>query len=466
LRPDWSALGSSLSGEVLLPGEPSFEAAYRPKIPRFGAIEPDAVIRCETAADVRETIGFAIRHRLPTAIRSGGHCFAGRSSTDGALIDVSPMRQVSVDAGLAAIGAGARLGDLYDALLTDRVTIPAGCGPTVGIAGLVLGGGLGVLGRRHGLTCDALRSAQVVLADGRIVDCDASREPDLFWALRGGGSEGPGVVTSLRFDTVPAPDLTVFHLTWPFAEAVAVLDAWQAWAPRGPDELAASLLIKVPAEVERPPTVNVFGSLVGDESSLIELLDPLVVGADSEPTSATHEPMPFRDAKRRLVEIGEAVAGEAEGAAAGDPYSKSEYFPRRLPPEAVSALIEHLGSDRVAGQARELDFTPWGGAYNRVPASATAFVHRDQLFLLKHGAEVGADAGSTERDAARRWLAASWELVHHWGSGGAYPNFPDPELDDPERAYLGSNLARVVRVRRRYDPDGVFAARSPSPARG
>jgi FAD/FMN-containing dehydrogenase len=459
LSPDWPALGGSLSGELLLPGEPGYDAAHRPEIPRFRTIEPIAVVRCETADDAAEAIRFAARHRLQMATRSGGHCFAGRSSTEGLLIDVSPMRGVSVEAGVATVGAGARLGDVYDALLAHGVTIPAGCGPTVGISGLVLGGGLGILGRKHGLTADALMSARVVLADGRIVDTDADHEPDLFWALRGGGSERLGVVTSLSFETVAAPDAIVFHLAWPVSAAGRVIDAWQGWAPRAPDELAASLLVKAPADLERPPAVNVFGSLLGGKEEAIDLLGALVERAGIEPALASREPMPLRDAKRRLVEIGEAMAGEAEASTASDPYSKSEYFRRPLPPEAISALAEHLDGDRVAGQVRELDFSPWAGAYNRVAADATAFVHRDELFLLKHGAEVGATASSAEREAARRWLARSWELVHPGGSGGVYPNFPDPELDDPERAYYGANLERLRRVRRLYDPEGLFAAR-------
>jgi FAD/FMN-containing dehydrogenase len=460
LIPDWPALGSSLAGAVLLPGEPGYEEARRPRIPRFGAVEPEAVARCATPADVREALRFAHAERLPMAIRSGGHCFDGRSSTEGLLIDVSPLDEVTVEGEVATVGAGVRLGNLYDALLEHGITIPAGCGPTVGVSGLVLGGGLGILGRRYGLTSDSLLAAQVVLADGRIVTCDAEREPDLLWALRGGGV-GLGVVTTLRFTTVAAPELTVFHLRWPRSAAREVIDAWQGWAPQAPNELAASLLVKAPGEVERPATVNVFGSLIGDRGRLTELLAGLVAGAGVEPETPTVEELPFRDAKRRLVEIGAAMGGEGEEAAAeGDPYSKSEYFRRPLPAEAISALIEQFEADREPGQARELDFTPWAGAYNRVAPDATAFPHRDALFLLKHGAEVEANSEAAEREAARRWLRGSWELVHPSGSGGAYPNFPDPELEDPERAYFGGNLERLREVRRRYDPDGVFTARS------
>src|ERR671925_423225 len=136
---------------------------------RFRDVRPRAVAACRTPADVADALAEARRSGLKVAVRSGGHCFAGRSSTEGLLIDVSPMDSMSLDDGTAGIGAGAVLGDIYDVLDAAGRTIAAGCGPEVGIAGLVLGGGLGILGRRHGLTCDQVTGAQVVLADGSVV---------------------------------------------------------------------------------------------------------------------------------------------------------------------------------------------------------------------------------------------------------------------------------------------------------
>jgi FAD/FMN-containing dehydrogenase len=358
---------------------------------------------------------------------------------------------VSVSAGTATIGAGARLGAVYDALERHGLTIPAGCGPAVGIAGLTLGGGLGVLGRARGVTADSLLAAQVVLADGRVVDCDDHHDQELFWALRGAGAGNFGVVTSLQFRTLPAPAATSFHLVWPHAQGVAVLDAWQGWAPDAPDELAASLLLTAAADPERPPVVNVFGTMLGSEADTSTLLEELVARAGADPTSTVLRHRSYRATKRHLAEH-----GPGEERPGGHPFSKSEFFPRPLPPAAVAALVEHLGAGRVAGQSRELDFTPWGGAYNRVPADATAFVHRDARFLLKHGAVVGPDATGAQRRAARSWLAESWALVHPWGSGGAYQNFPDPDLDDWAHAYYGTNLDRLVRVKARYDPGDFF----------
>jgi len=458
--PAWGALDDTIAGEVVLPNFPIYETVRRPAISLFHGVRPKAVVLCETPADVSETISFAKRYGLRTATRSGGHCFAGRSSTEGIVIDVSPMRSVSISAGVATIGAGARLGDVYDSLDEHGLTVPAGCGPSVGISGLTLGGGLGILGRKHGLTSDSLLRAQLVLADGRIVECDGHHHEDLFWALRGAGGGNFGVVTSLDFQAIPALSTTAFHLAWPHRDAAALVGAWQDWAPRAPDELAASLLLTAAGDPGKLPAVNLFGAMLGTEAAAAELLDELVVRAGADPASAFLKHTSYRETKRYLADLGDAMAGDhnqlGEPSQQRHPYSKSEFFRRPLPAEAVAALVENFLEGRVAGQSRELDFTPWGGAYNRARADATAFVHRDELFLLKHAVIVDPGAPANEGEVARRWLARSWESVRPWGSGRVYQNFPDPDLEDWAHAYHGTNLDRLVRVKAKYDPDNFF----------
>ncbi|MBA2714625.1 MAG: FAD-binding oxidoreductase [Rubrobacteraceae bacterium] len=448
---DWEGLRGSIAGEVILPGSPDYESARKPAIARFHDTMPLAVVVCATPEDVSETISCARRSGLGATTRSGGHCFSGRSSTDGIVIDVSPMRPVSVSGGVATVGAGAHLGDVYDALDGHGITIPAGCGPSVGISGLTLGGGMGILGRKHGLTSDSLLGAQVVLADGRIVECDGQNEPDLFWALRGAGGCNFGVVTSLIFGTVPAPDATAFHLMWPHACAAAIVSAWQVWSPAAPDELTAGLRVFAPDDPGQSPVVSMFGVMLGPESEVENLLEELVARTGVDPSSAVLEHASYREIKHYLAEH-----GLGDHRPDGHQFSKSEFFRRPLPQEAVAALVENLSEGRVQGESRELDFTPWAGAYNRVPAEATAFAHRDERFLLLQVAVVEPDASTAEREAARGWLGRSWASVHPWGSGGVYPNFPDPNLEDWPRAYHGLNLERLVHLKRRYDPDGFF----------
>jgi FAD/FMN-containing dehydrogenase len=458
---DWRALQRAIDGDVVLPGSPEYESVRKPVMARFEHVRPAAVVLCATSADVAATLAVAGGLRLRTAIRSGGHSVAGRSSTDGIVLDVTPMRSVAVVGDVATVGAGVRLGELYDALAEHGRTIPAGCGPSVGIAGLTLGGGLGILGRKHGLTCDHLLRAQVVLADGRVVECDEHHDGELFWALRGAGGGHLGVVTALVFRTLPAPAATVFHLAWPPAAAASVVQAWQVWAPDAPDELDATLRLTAAGDGERPPGVEVVGSVLDGEADAAELLGELVDRVGVDPVAASRRHLPHRVAKRYLEGLGSVEdrrerSGPEQPPRPGHLYTKSEFFRRPLPGETVAALVEHLTQGLAPGQSREVSFLPWGGAYNRVRADATAFVHRSERFLVQHLVVIGADAASAGRGAARDWLARSWALVHPWGSGGVYPNFPDPDLQDWARAYHGTNYDRLRRVKSAYDSGGFF----------
>jgi FAD/FMN-containing dehydrogenase len=436
-----AALQGTIAGEVLLPGSPGYDTARRPAIARFHHVRPRAVVRCAATQDVVETLAVARLLRVPVAVRGGGHCFAGRSSTTGIVLDVSPMDTVAVQDELAVVGAGTRLGGLYDALDVHGLTLPAGCGPTVGITGLTLGGGFGELGRWHGLTCDRLVRARVVRGDGRVVDCDAHREPDLFWALRGGGP-GTGVVTTLLFRPVPAPPTTVFHLTWPARAATAVVAAWPRWAPAAPDELTATLRLVAPADPDLPAEVTLVGTML--EGDPAPLLDEFVRRAGAEPARAELTSGSFREAKRYLAALG---AGAAERP--GVRYSRSEFFRHPLAPDAAGALVRGVVADRVPGQAHEVDLIPWGGAYNRVPPDATAFAHRAEAYLLQIGLVTSGDA--------RCRLDRSWSTIAPFGAGRVYPNFPDPDRALPAAAYHGDNHERLRRIRAATDPDAVLS---------
>ena len=237
----------------------------------------------------------------------------------------------------ATVGAGARLGQVYEDLQDHGLTIPGGTCPSVGVAGLTLGGGLGILGRTYGVTSDRLIGAEIVLADGGILQCDEHHHEDLFWALRGAGAGNFGVVTALVFQAVPAPDATNFHLAWPFSRAGAVIQAWQRWAPTGPDELAASLKITAGGDLDRPPAVDVYGALLGGtRADASELVEELVgrVGSDAIPAALI--PMTYPQTRKFWAELGDADA-MATPAEEVWLYSRSEFFGRPLPGEAVAA---------------------------------------------------------------------------------------------------------------------------------
>jgi len=411
----------------LRPGSAEYEAARRPAMPRYGEVRPAAIAQCASPADVAEVLKEARRTGLPVVPRSGGHCFAGRSSTTGIVLDVSPMTSVEITDDMLSVGAGIRLNELYDALDAVGVTVPAGCGPTVGIAGLTLGGGIGLLGRMHGLTCDSLLRAEVVLADGTVITCSDDEDTDLFWALRGAGGGQFGVVTRLWFSPLPALVAMRFHLTWSRADAVAVIDAWQRWAPYAPDELNANVRLAADA-------VHLFGLTTGEFAAPVDI----------PPLSAIVERLPYRQLKRSFVGLG----AESDGVEKLE-VSKSEFFGQPLP----TAVLEEL----VRTAPGEVNFTPMGGAYNRVPADETAFAHRDSAFLLELMASAPAvNLEATEADLRAR-LAQVFRPLEPHGTGRVYPNFPDPTLKDPLMAYHGENLDRLRKVKQAYDPDGFFA---------
>jgi FAD/FMN-containing dehydrogenase len=434
-----------MAGRIVLPSAADYDDLRRPAIARFGGVRPAAIVRCSTPDDVAEAIAYGRDTHQRIAVRGGGHSFAGRSSTDGVLIDVRPMSGVTVSGGRAVIGAGTSLGDVYDALFVYGVTIPAGCGATVGVAGLTLGGGLGILGRTYGLTCDRLRAATVVLADGRRVECDEDHEPDLFWALRGGGA--PCVVTELVFATVPAPGSTAFRMMFPAGSATDVLDAWQRSAPRAEDAVAASLVLSTSSDLTRAPAVAIFGAVLGSAVAGAAALEDLTGRIGVTPASDTRRHGTHNETKRWLAGLGPHDGPEP---ANGFTYLRSEYFRTTFP---AAALTAHLTDDRRPGESRELDFSPWAGAYNRTAADATAFPHRDEQFLLKHSVTVG---GDTDPTRAVGWLESSYARAHPYGTGGAYPNFPEPGLNDT--AHYGANTDRLHKIRAAYDPDGLFAS--------
>jgi FAD/FMN-containing dehydrogenase len=348
---------------------------------------------------------------------------------------MSGLDGISVaDGGVATIGAGARLGRVYAGLHAYGQTLPAGCGPTVGITGLTLGGGIGLLGRKHGLTCDRLVGAQVVLADGSVVDCDHDHEPDLFWGLRGAGGGQLGVVTLLRFDTVPEPMSTRIEAHWSDIALEQLVSAWQAWAPDAPDELIANLTLV--SEPGAPVQATLFGASTLEQGSTRELLQELIDGAGAAPTIELRSGLPYHHLKSTFADPRDVPERALR--------IRSEFFSHSMAYGTLASLLSQLGDSGTFGR-REIAFTAMGGAYNRVAEAATAFAHRSERFVLEHIAE-----------ADDPWVDGSWATAHADGSGRVYPNFPDPALDDWAVAYHAGNYPRLRAVKNAYDPHRFF----------
>jgi Berberine and berberine like len=223
---------------------------------------------------------------------------------------------------------------------------------------------------------------------------------------------------------------------------------------------AASLKVTATGDVDRPPSVDVYGAVLGTGSDAADLFDQLVVDAGSDPISSSLEHLSFPETRRFWAQLGDGDQAGDEDAGPSEPvylFARSEFFRRPPPADAIAALVDAFARDRVLGESRELDFMPWGGAYNRVAPDATAFVHRTELFQLKHAIVVRPDASVNEKEAAHGQVARSWATVHSSASGRVFQNFADPELESWADAYYMVRTWIVwFACEERYDPENVF----------
>jgi FAD/FMN-containing dehydrogenase len=428
--PDWNALRAQLPGGLVLPGDSGYELASQSYNPRFDSHRPAAIARCASVADVQRCVDTARTARMPIAARSGGHSYAGYSTPDnGLVVDLRGMAAVEVDGERAVIGAGARLMEVYTALVGAGRALPAGSGPTVGIAGLTLGGGIGVTTRKFGLTCDKLVAATVVTADGQQHTVDGG---DLLWALKGGGGGNFGIVTSFTFTTDPAPDITVFGLKYPADSTADVVGAWQEWFPQQPDELWSHCTVSAGS----PPTCRIGGALVGDENLCKQLLRSM-----PRASSVLVQGKGYLDAMRYFGNCARRDAAqclpESEGGQVGRDlfYASSRVLAEPVDPGTLVGLL--TGRSTV-----DVMLDSFGGAVGRVAPDATAFPHRKAFA----SAQIYASAGEQDMTEVRDGLPG----------GTGYVNYIDPTMPDWATAYYGDNLPRLRNVAATYDPDKVF----------
>jgi len=434
-------LDRSLRGDVVQRGASGYNAARVLYDTRFDAVKPQAIAFCESVADVQKTVRWARKHAVRIVPRSGGHSYGGYSTTSGVIVDVSRMHAVSLAAnGHAATGAGAQLLNVYTKLAAGGRTVPAGTCATVGIAGLTQGGGIGMSARKFGLTCDNLLEATVVLADGRAVVANAHEHPDLYWALRGGGGGNFGIVTRFVFRTHPVGDVVTYSLEWPWSDAKRVIQAWQQFAPHAPDELFS--VVNVNNVVGGSPHIICAGQYYGSESALRTLLHPL---------ASVGTPVSFRTVTRSYLSAAHMWAGASGRATYA---AKSSIATAPLSAAGVDALLRQIEARATTGSGSgSVLLDSWGGAINRVPKAATAFVHRNGLFSMQYLAYWGAGAAAAPNLA---WLRRCFAALRPHVSAFAYQNYIDPDLPNWQHAYYGTNLPRLQHIKRAYDPHNVF----------
>ncbi|GAC1345915.1 MAG: FAD-binding oxidoreductase [Ktedonobacteraceae bacterium] len=465
---DWSELARSLQGTLIRPASPYYPTARQLFNRRFDHVYPAAIAYGVSPADVQTCLAFARRFDLPLTPRAGGHSYAGYSTTTGLVLDVTRMSAVTVDveAGTANVGAGARLIDVYAALAPHGLVLPAGTCPTVGIAGLTLGGGVGVLGRKLGLTCDNLLAAQIVVADSRVLTCDADHEPDLFWALRGGGGGNFGVVISFTFRVHPLASLSLFTLNWPWSSAADVLDAWQTWAPQAPDELWSSCWLQATSDKQSDPVVQVNGVYIGSVPLLNSVLQQLTNRIGAAPTNryvsdaSLLETMLYEaNCNGQSVSQCHLPSQDPNGQLGRSTFrSKSDYFTHTLPRQGIEALVNAITACQISPTLGEggIGVDAFGGAINRVAADATAFVHRNALFSIQYAATWNASDPASVVAENHTWLNAMWQAMRPYASGAAYQNYIDSDLVNWQQAYYGANLPRLQHVKATYDSDNFF----------
>ncbi len=470
--PNWPALASKLQGTLVLPSDPSYAVSRQLYDFRYDSITPQAIAYCESVSDVQNCLEVARNSAINPRPRCGGHSYGGWSTGDGLVIDVTRMSAVNAEGGTATIGSGARLIDVYSGLAAANVALPAGSCATVGISGLTLGGGVGVVGRKLGLTCDRLQSVQLVTADGTVRTCtpgSTGLESDLFWASQGGGGGNFGIATQFTFETAPAPALTTFAVSWPWTAAADVISGWLSWAPGAPDEIWSTLLlIAHPGGTGSVPVVRVAGVYIGSDANASALVDGLVSAVGGTPTSRSIYAPPGYLATM-LYEAGcsgltvdecHLPTQTAGGQLTRKPaIGASDYVDQPLSPAGINVIVDFVNQRQADPQVGEggAQFDSYGGAINRVAADATAFAHRSALAGIQRSSSFSMTDSAAVIARGRTWLDSFTTALRPYVSGGSYVNYEDPNLANFAQAYYGRNLSRLQTIKAKADPDRLFS---------
>jgi FAD/FMN-containing dehydrogenase len=442
--PDLAPLGD-LPGGVVRPGDAGYDEARR--VANAGIDRrPAAIVRPVDAAGVARAVTLARGRGLPLAVRGGGHGLAGHAlgTADGALvIDLGALRTIDVDSvrQVVSVGGGVLAGELVRATFAHGLTVPLGDTPTVGLGGLTLGGGMGWLARKHGLTIDHLRAAEIVTADGRILETSADSHPDLFWAIRGGGGNF-GVVTRFTFDLVPIGTVLGGALVLPGTRDV--LRSHLPIAASAPDELGT-----IAAFMAAPPMPFVPPEHVGSLALLVLLShagDSAAGRASIEPYRAVATPLGESIAEMPYPALFEM--GGPEGRMAS--VTRSFFLPA-LDDATVDTIVDFM--ERRTSPMAMVQLRVLGGAVARVPNDATAYAFRDRALAV---AVIVPFHDPSEAPAHRAWADGLLAALRP-AAAGVYSNFLDDEGSARVReAYPGLTWHRLTDIKRRYDPENLF----------
>jgi FAD/FMN-containing dehydrogenase len=445
-------LPPGFAGTVLRPDDPGYERAcsvYNAAITK----RPALIARCTGASDVQMALDFARRHRMPVAVRSGGHNVAGRSLVDdGLVIDLSAMKHVGVDPArrTALAQPGLTWAEFDRATQAQGLATTGGFVSTTGIAGLTLGGGMGWLMRKHGLACDNLLSVEIVTPDGEIRRADPAENADLFWAVRGAGGS-VGVVTAFEYRLHPVGEMLAGVLFHPLSQARAAISFYRDFLRDAPDPaMAYAVLLTSP---EGAPVLAIAIGWAGAVEDGERFFEPL--RRFGPPAADQVRPMGYCELQSMF---------DAAFPAGRLNYWKSSLL-QSLPDEAIEAFVDHFARATSPFCVAGIDLL--GGAVNRIGEDETAYPHRSAAWNF---IALGIWTEPRETDRHVGWTRGIWEALRPFASDAVYVNYLSQDESDRVRSAYGDRaLARLDDLRRTYDPDDVLAGAAPiraTPAAG
>lgn len=445
ISPDWAALDRAVRGPVLRPGVAGYPAAVKTFDPRRDQLKPAAVVQVTSEADIAACLKFARKYRLGVRPRSGGHSYVGASTGNGVLVvDTRRLNTISLDAThrKLTVGAGAALGAVHGVLDGHGRTVPTGTCPTVGVAGLALGGGVGAESRLYGLTLDAVTSIRLVTGDGKTRSVSATHQPDLFWALRGGGGGNFGVVTQFGMRTYPAHNAEFFFLTWSAAQAAAVLRGWQERLPSMPRTSWANVHLDAVGGSVRPRIVGVAWGASGRAEA-----QALIRAVGRPPVSATYRSTSHSGAV--------ALLAGPSGTVRQSWVAGSDVINRPLSAAKANAVAAVVKGRGATGGGGALIFDPLDAAVHDGSTRTSSFPWRSATASMQWYVGLPARASSATVASARAFIARGHAALGSASVGG-YLNYLEPKRT--LRAYYGESWSSLVKANATYDPAGLFTS--------
>jgi FAD/FMN-containing dehydrogenase len=451
-------LRTRLGGEVLTPEDPAYATSGLTANTRYSGIRPAVIAQCADEADVVTCVRWAVENGVQPVGRGGGHSYAGLSTTTGLLIDITALNKVTLDrsTGQAVVGGSAFNSDLLTATINSPWLLPGGTCLSVGTGGLVLGGGIGYNARWAGLTCDHLTASRIVTAAGEVLEIDSTKDPDLFWACRGGTGGTFGINTEFTFQLIEVP-ATVTYFRYDFEgadEAAAVLAEFNRICATGNSGINPSYMAQAtPVGASGPRgAIACFarGQYVGPASELQDLLAPMLKAAT--PTKTAFEERPFWDVQANVW-----ASQNPTPHAFGD---HSRYVKEPVPDDAVAKMIDLLAEcpqrdDDNNGSIWSLGWVG-GDVMNKPGRTDTAYVHRGASTLLRPTPVWAADAPQSVGDELVAWTEQVIAVIDPHTPRESYQNFPNRAITDPQQVYFAENLDRLIDVKTKYDPTNLF----------